>query len=245
MFSAETDRSLGLPVVHEPYPDGEAGIQKSIKTICTKIREGMVTAVMKSFAGNVLKQANALQSGTRDRAIALVSHVHQAVGYAPDALGSEQIQSAAITLCVEGAPICIPIEDCDGLVTATGTLCGAAGMDVQVVRQFFGGGHQQHVLLEVKLEDGSWYPLDPSNRAAPYGVKAPAQRETKHSPFDSKLTGISDQAQFVGMGALPVWAWQTDHWVRLPNNAKLEGADSKLDLGALRMQPLAARHRTR
>jgi hypothetical protein len=235
MFTAETDRSLGLPVVHMPYKEGEAGIsEQSIPTICKKIREGMITAVMKSYAGNVIKQSGALQGTTRDRAIALVSHVHQAAGYAPDALGSEQIQSAAITLCVEGAPICIPIGDCDDLITATGTLCGAAGMDVEVVRQFFGAGHQQHVLLEVKLDDGSWYPLDPSNRAAPFGVKAPAQRETRHSPFDSKLTGLPDQAQFVGMGALPVWVWQEPHagfpgrWARIPSNTKLEGLGAVL-----------------
>lgn len=235
MFSAETDRSLGLPVVHERYPEGEEGIQKSIKVVCTKIREGMITAVMKEFAGNVLKQTGALHGGFRDRANALCSYVAQTTGYAPDALGSEQIQTAAITLCVPGAQLCIPIRDCDDGVVAVGTLCGAAGMEVQVVRQFFGAGQQQHVLLEVKLEDGSWYPLDPSNKAQPCGVKAPAQRETKHSPFDSKLTGLPDQAQFVGMGALPVWVWQEPHsgfpgrWARLPSDtSKFEGLGSIL-----------------
>lgn len=227
MFSAETDRGLGLPVVHGVYQEGEAGIVgQSIPTVCKKIREGMVTAVMKSYAGNVLKQAGALQGDTKARAIALVSHVHQAAGYAPDALGSEQIQSAAITLCVEGAPICIPIGDCDDLIVATGTLCGAAGMDVMVVRQFFGSGHQQHVLLEVKLDNGQWYPLDPSNRTNPFGMKAPAQRETRHSPLDSNLTGLPDQAQFVGMGGLPVWVWQGDHYERVSPTSNLEGLGS-------------------
>lgn len=215
MFTAETDRSLGLPVVHERYPSGEEGIQKSIKTICTKIREGMVTAVMKEFAGNVLRQANALQGDYKTRSNALCNFVAQTTGYAPDALGSEQIQSAAITLCVPGAQLCIPIRDCDDGVVAVGTLIGAAGMDVEVVRQFFGAGHQQHVLLEVKLEDGSWYPLDPSNKTHPCGVKAPAQRETRHSPFDSKLTGLPDQAQFVGMGGLPVLWWRGGRYVEL------------------------------
>jgi hypothetical protein len=226
MFTAETDRSLGLPVVHEPYPGGEAGIQKSIATICTKIREGMITAVMKSFAGNVLRQTNTLQSGTKDRANALCNYVARTTGYAPDALGSEQIQSAAITLCVEGAPICIPIRDCDDGVVAVGTLCSAAGMDVEVVRQIFGGGHQQHVLLEVKLEDGKWHPLDPSNQTQPCGVKAPAQRETRHSPFDAKLTGLADQAQFVGMGALPFRMRRGKDLVPLPE-------DGRVGVGAL------------
>lgn len=237
MFTAETDRSLGLPVVHEPYPEGEAGIQKSIAVICTKIREGMVTAVMKSFAGNVLRQTNTLQSGTRDRSSALCHFVATTTGYAPDALGSEQIQSAAITLCVEGAPICIPIRDCDDGVVAVGTLCGAAGMDVRVVRQFFGASHQQHVLLEVKLEDGTWYPLDPSNKQAPYGVKAPAQRETRHSPFDAKLTGLADQAQFVGMGSLPVWVWQGERWHQVPANTNLDAGLGSIWEGASPLGP--------
>ncbi len=244
MFTAETDRSLGLPVVHEPYAQGEEGILKSIRTICTKIREGMATAVMKSYAGNVLQQSGTLKSSIRDRAIALFNHVDSKTGYAPDALGSEQIQSAAITLCVEGAPLCIPIADCDDLTTALGTLLSAAGMDVEVVRQFFGAGVQQHVLLEVKIEDGSWFPVDltppyPNMTKLPVGTKAPASRELRYSPFDSKLTGLPDQAQFVGMGALPVWVWQEPHsglpgrWARVPNGAKLEGLGSRVGAGGI------------
>jgi hypothetical protein len=240
---ADIDQQLGLPVVRERYPSGEDGIQKSIKTICTKIREGMATAVMKSYAGNVFRQSGTLQKSTRERALALYHHVDGKVGFAPDALGSEQIQSAAITLCVEGAPICIPIEDCDGLVTCLGTLCAAAGMDVEVVRQVFGAGHQQHVLIEVKLDDGKWFPLDltpvhPGAEKMPPGTKARAARETRHSPLDAKLTGVGDTAQFVGMGALPVWVWRNEQWVRAPEGVGLgHGKDGSCCEACARGEP--------
>jgi hypothetical protein len=105
------DKIAGLPVATEAYPEGEEGIQKSLAAMCRKIREGMSTAVMKSFAGNVLKQYG-FPTSVYDRTAALLDFVRKNVAYAPDALGTEQIQSAAITLCVEGAPVCIPVGDC-------------------------------------------------------------------------------------------------------------------------------------
>jgi hypothetical protein len=111
MFSHADDIRAGVPIVTETYADGEPGIQKSLAEICRKVREGAPTAVMKSFAGNVLKQAGFPRSA-RERATALFEYVRKNVGYMPDALGTEQIQTAAVTLCVDGAPICIPIGDC-------------------------------------------------------------------------------------------------------------------------------------
>lgn len=549
MFSAETDKAVGIPVTNEPYPSGEPGIQKSLGVVCKKIREGAATAVMKSYAGNVLRQAG-LPRSTEDRAAVMLQHIRKNVAYAHDALGTEQIQSAAVSLCVDGAPICIPIGDCfpegtlllrndyqlvpieeikvgeriwgldkwvrveakvfrgklkvdaiemnngstmyltsdhkvyvgrckhgksvdcatcgarpsmlveswdrirvgdlqvgesllqperiafggpgktagdhetyngnlerlyveglaisegwvdgnrfcisgqdgkrkatlkdevesictrlgvatsrhrkyirvndpewatrvasfghlarnkhfetlnldeaeaaavlrgimsdstantrgegrtfsttshalmvqvrvlqrmfgrstsvkmltpeqhrgagkhplwrvgvrvksdehelsrndktlavrsieravkkvpcwdiqtednrvylpehdvtvsqcDDLVTALGTLCGAAGMEVAVVRQFFGAGHQQHVLVEVKLDNGKWFPLDPSSSTMPAGTKARAVRETRHSPWDETITGLSSDAQFVGIGSLPVFVYGKEGW---------------------------------
>ena len=56
MFDMAHDAALGIPVENGTYPEGEEGIQKSIAVICKKIREGLATAIMKSYAGNVLKQ---------------------------------------------------------------------------------------------------------------------------------------------------------------------------------------------
>lgn len=223
MFGASRDIAAGIPVTNEVYQEGEAGISKqSLPTMCRKIREGMATAVMKSFAGNVLKEYG-FPDGVLNRVSALLDFVRKNVAYAPDALGTEQIQSGAITLCVKGAPVCIPVGDCDDLVTALGTLVAALGMECRVCRQIFGGGNQEHVLLEVKDERGKWLAADPSSKTMPVGRKAPAQRETTCSPWDSDATGLPDVAQFVGIGAvlesapLPVLmlthgAWhQVDH----------------------------------
>lgn len=230
MYNSAHDAALGVPVENGTYPEGEEGIQKSLNEICRKIREGLATAVMKSYAGNVLKQAG-FPSGVRGQAGALLDHVRKAVNYQPDALGTEQIQTAAVSLCVEGAPICIPIGDCDDLVVALGTLCGAVGMDVEVIRQFFGDEHQQHVLVQVKLEDGTWLPLDPSSKM-PAGMKAQAVRETTCSPWDSSITGIAADAQYVGIGALPVFVWGHG-WRRIPETATVEDGMRVVGAGAI------------
>lgn len=202
MFGAGADLGAGIPVVNGVYPEGEAGIQKSLHVMCRKIREGMATAVMKSFAGNVLKEYG-FPTGVYQRTAALLDFVRKHVAYAPDALGTEQIQSAAITLCVAGAPVCIPVGDCDDLVVALATLIAALGMEVRVTRQIFGGDHQQHVLLEVKDEKGKWIAADPSSKTMPVGRKAQAAQETYCSPWDADVTGLADVAQFVGIGAMP------------------------------------------
>lgn len=221
MFSAQDDASAGIPVVHEAYPDGEAGIQKSLRVICQKVSEGAKTSVMKSYAGNVLKQAG-FPSSTKERAAALLLHVRSHVCYAPDALGTEQIQSAAVSLCVEGAPVCIPIGDCDDLTVALATLCAAAGMEVEIVRQFFGVSDQQHVMCEVKLENGQWFPIDPSSSKLLPGEKARATRETRCNPWNG--AGLSSGGEFVGIGGLPVFVLTERGWARAPTEATL-GAD--------------------
>lgn len=203
MFGPHSDRAAGIPVVNEVYMSGEAGIaRQSLPVMCRKIREGMATAVMKSFAGNVLKEYG-FPNGVFQRTAALLDYVRKHVAYAPDALGTEQIQSAAISLCVAGAPVCIPVGDCDDLVVALGTLIAALGMEVRVTRQIFGGDAQQHVLLEVKDEKGKWLAADPSSKTMAVGRKAPAAQETYCSPWDSDVTGLADSAQFVGIGSLP------------------------------------------
>jgi len=109
MFTA--DDNVGARVVRESYPDGEAGIQKSLQTICAKVREGAPTPLMRSFAGNILRQAKFPRTN-KEKATAHFNKVKATVGYTHDPPGTELIQSAAVTLCVEGAPVCIPIEDC-------------------------------------------------------------------------------------------------------------------------------------
>jgi Transglutaminase-like superfamily len=214
-MTAASDRALGIPVDRHAYPPGEKGIVHSLEVIARKVRAGSSTAVMKSFAGNVLKQAGFPQ-GVFARVSALLDFVRARVGYAPDCPGTEQIQTAAISLCVEGAPVCIPIGDCDDLVVALATLILAMGIHVRIVRQYFGQGKQQHVLVEAMSEDGSWIPLDPSTKY-PAGRKASAVKETYVDPLDDKAIGLAESggAQFVGIGGIPVMQWQKDSWARV------------------------------
>jgi len=102
---------LDVPFVREPYPEGEAGIQKSLEEMCVKVRESAPMPVFRSFAGNILRQAHFPRSN-KEKSSAFFKHVQKTVGYTHDPPGTELIQSPMITLCVEGAPVCIPIEDC-------------------------------------------------------------------------------------------------------------------------------------
>ncbi len=235
-LTAEDDARAGIPVKREPYPEGEPGIQKSLAEIARKVREGASTACMKSFAGNVLKQAGS-PSGARARMEALLDFVRANVMYAPDSPGTEQIQTAAVSLCVDGAPVCIPIGDCDDLVTALATLILAAGIRVRVLRQFFGSEHQQHVLVEAEDERGDWVPLDPSTKY-PAGKKAPAVQETRVDPMDGEAIGLTGQdgAQYVGIGGLPVMSFEQGSWHEVDPNAGLGKPEARGDSKWYRVQ---------
>lgn len=212
-----------VPYVRKPYPEGEAGIQMSLEDMCSKIRETAPQPVFRSFAGNILRQAKFPRTN-KEKAIAIFNHMKKTTGYAHDPPGTELIQNPMITLCVEGAPCCIPIEDCDGLGTAGAALCAACGLEVEVVRQFFGSEHQQHVIFEVRLEDGKWFPMDVTTSRFGPGEKAKASRETRHNPWKGQ-SGAGLQAEFVGIGALPIFGLGEDgQYHQLPPDLVL-GAD--------------------
>lgn len=219
MASAADDARAGVLVRRKPYPPGEKGIRMSLTEMSERIRAGAPTAVMKSYVGNVLRLASFPRS-VRAKTAAILEHVRQVTGYAPDAPYTEAIQSAAITLRVDGAPICIPIGDCDDLTVAGATLLAAAGMQVRLVRQKFGADDQQHVLCEVLTEDGVWYPFDASHPSMRAGEKARASDETYHDPWDQS-TGFDGQAQLVGIGGLPVFMMTEDGWQKLAPETEL------------------------
>lgn len=213
-----------VPFIRKPYPEGEPGIRMSLDTICLKVRESAPTPVFRSFAGNILRQAFFPRSNEQ-KATALYNHVKHTVGYTHDPPGTELVQAAPITLCVEGAPICIPIGDCDDIVCALASLCAACGLEVEIVRQIFGDGHQQHVICEVKLENGKWFPLDATTSRFIAGEKAKAKTETRLNPWkDGSPAGL--QAEFVGIGGLPVLGLGADgRYHQIPTDMVL-GADA-------------------
>lgn len=197
-----------------PYGDGEQHIQYSLEQIAQRTREGYDTAVMKSFAGNVLKQYGFPKTEFAQMS-AILDFVRKNVGYRADAPMREQIQTAAVSLCVDGAPVCIPIGDCDDLVTCVATLLMAAGFHVRIVRQIFADGVQQHVLVEAyDTQQSEWVPLDPSSDM-PAGDKVRAKTETTLDP----LEGMPQK--FVGIGALPVVVRDGAGWRRVPPSVGL------------------------
>lgn len=183
----------------------------SLNQIAVKIREGGRTPSIRQFAEMVVRQTGVPASqhlGTDEAAGILFQYVIDNVRYRPDPLMTEWTQSAAITLCVNGAPMCIPVEDCDGLCVALGSLLLAYGIEVRIVKQTFGMGDQEHVLIEYKTDSGAWIPLDPTPRSPQLqpGQKAVATHEDYIDPTDPSAIGMvagTPHAEFIGVGRMP------------------------------------------
>lgn len=215
-LTAQNDARSGVNIKRRRYPDGEEGILLSLREICRLAREGSVTAVMRSFAGKILREAGYPKT-VKGKLEAILDYVRTHVGYVPDPVGAESISAAVVTLCAPDqhghVAICIPIGDCDDLTTCVLTLILAIGINAEVVRQFYGDGIQQHVFVEAQDERGNWLALDPST-TLPVGHKAKAKRETRMSPMDDKAIGLEGTdkagAQYIGIGRpLEVWEQNT------------------------------------
>ena len=111
----EQDRkTYGVRIDRQEFPVGVAGVRLSLSEIARRIREGGRTPSIRAFAENVVRQTIPPSQATSSRqaAAALLEYVIQNVRYRPDVPLTEWVQGAAITLCVNGAPMCIPIGDC-------------------------------------------------------------------------------------------------------------------------------------
>jgi hypothetical protein len=198
--SIAADQARGIPITRRTYGMDEAAVRETLLDIAKKIREGMRTPSIRSMAGNVIKQKGS-PSSIRGRAQVLLDFVRTAVNYAPDPPMVEMVQSAPISLCAPGAPICIPIGDCDDLVVALGSLYGSVGLDVRVLKQTYGPEDQEHVLVAVLDEDHNWLAADPSAKTLPVGMKARASQEVWMDPSDPKDLKISaPEGEFIGVG---------------------------------------------
>lgn len=169
------------------------------------ISDGMKSPAMKQFAEMVVRQAGvpaSEQISNRRAAQILLDYVRSNVRYRPDPDNTEAVQIAAITLCIPGAAMCIPVGDCDDLVVALASLMGAYGIPVKIVKQTFGeNDEEEHVLVIFRTEDGDWLGADPSAPSSkPVGWRAPASKEVTVDPLDPKGTG-SQLAEYVGIGA--------------------------------------------
>jgi Transglutaminase-like superfamily len=204
-------RLYGVAVTRVEYPPGIGGVRLSLTEIAKRTYEGSRAPSMKAFAEFVVRNwagipAN-VQLTNRRAAQILLDYVRASVRYRPDPPGTEYTQSAAVTLCVPGAPMCIPVEDCDGMVVALATLCAAYGIPVRVIKQFFGGDQQEHVLVSIQDDSGEWLGADPSAPDKPVGWKAYAQREDVIDPSDPSSIGLvgAPEAEFIGVGRVGHW----------------------------------------
>jgi hypothetical protein len=206
--SIEADRSMyKMKIDRMEYPSGVGGVRLSLTEMARKIREGGRSPSMQAFAEMVVRQKYPPSQHTTSHQSmgALLDYVVDNVRYRPDPPMTEFTKSANITLCVPGAPMCIPVEDCDGLIVALGSLGMAHGTPVRIVKQTFGATDQEHVLLEFLDESGEWIPADPTPRSPPMpiGRKAVASEEITIDPLDPTSIGMvagTPEAEFIGVG---------------------------------------------
>lgn len=209
--SIASDRSkYGIRIDRQAYPVGVAGVRLSLTEIARKIREGGRTPSMRQFAEMVVRQKMAPSAHTGNTAAAsiLLEYVVENVRYRSDPAYTEWTQSAPVTLCVNGAPMCIPVGDCDDLVVALGSLLMSYGIQVRIVKQTFGATDQEHVLVEFQDESGSWIAADPTPRgpSLSIGQKAVASHEDYIDPLDPSAIGMvagTPEAEFIGVGRAP------------------------------------------
>ena len=192
-----------MPMQAEAYPLGEAGIQKSLSKILPIIREGRHDPDLRAFAAQALSKAglDGREYATLDpvkRAQVILDAIRAQTTYSPDPVNTEWIQKPHVTLCLE--KYCIPMGDCDDLTAATGAVLASIGISVYAVRQKFGAGQQEHILIGI-IDDsgGKWY-IDPSTRDPVYQISK-ARSEEWISPMDtpSKATGTAG-AELVTFG---------------------------------------------
>jgi hypothetical protein len=197
---------FGIAVTQVDYPTGSAGVRMSLDQMARRIIDGMRSMSMRQFAEFVVRQAGVPPSAAlthRQAAQVFLDYVRANVRYRPDPANTELTQIAAVTLCVPGAAICIPVEDCDGLAVALLTLCGAYGMNVKILHQVFGSSDQEHVLGLIQDDNGDWLPVDPCGPVdKPVGWKASATHENVIDPLDpATIQRVgAREAEFIGIG---------------------------------------------
>jgi hypothetical protein len=216
-------RTAGIPVTRTPYGSGAAGIRQSLEAMSLKMREGKTDARVIGWTGKVLRDAGLdgrdNRTTVRAQVTALLDAFRANVIYAPDAYGSEVIQSAAATLCLSPG-LCLNRGDCDDSVVALGSATLSLGIPTQIVKQNYGPEHQEHVLMAV-YDGNDWVKVDPSTNL-PYGQAPRAQDELWVDPMDPIGTLPEATPEIVTLGkpeglgrvpqGTPFWDGPTQAW---------------------------------
>jgi hypothetical protein len=208
-WGASRVAAAGVAYKHEEYPGGAPGVKRSLTEMARLMREARLDAAVSGYAADVLRAAgidgrNRSQWTARNVAQAFLDNVRVVVMYAPDALGAEVITSPAGQLCLR-PNLCIRKEDCDGLSTLLGALLMCVGFRVWIVKQSWGSGTQEHVLIAVEDENGGKLLADPSHASMPVGKSVPANKQEFYDPMDEDcaIKVGAGNAELVTFGALP------------------------------------------
>lgn len=196
----ERAKAAGYKIEVAPYPSGVAGVRLSLDTVARKIRDGRLDPAVRGWAGDVLIAAGK-PTRVRDQAQALLDAFRKQTMYVPDPVGAEYIVSAAGTMCLRPG-LCVRARDCDDGVVAMGAALLSQGISVKVIKQNFGPGKQEHVLVVAQDESGAWLAVDPST-SLPVGQRVPAVREEIIDPMDVVGSAGTAGAEIVTLGKAP------------------------------------------
>lgn len=195
----------GIKVTSAPYPDGTPGIRRSLEVMAQKMREGRNDSDVKRWAIDKLRAAGIdgrSHVPIKQQVQILLDALRAQTSYANDPVGTEHIPSAAATLCLRPG-LCVRGDDCDGLTVALGSATLAMGWSSWIVKQNFGPGQQEHVLLGVEDESGTRLRADPSTRLN-VGESVPALSEEWINPMDTNSSSTATAgAEIVTLGRVP------------------------------------------
>jgi len=194
-------KAAGYQIEIAPYPEGATGIKLSLEKVAQKIRFGRNDPDMRGWAGDVIIAAGR-PTDVRSRAQAIMDAFRAQTWYTADPVGSEMIASGAATLCLRPG-LCVRARDCDDSVVAVGSALASIGIPVRALKQYFGPGQQEHVLLEAEDESGRWFPLDPSTDK-PVGFAHRALEEVRIDPMNTVGESGTTGAEIVTLGRPPV-----------------------------------------
>jgi len=114
--SLEADgKRFGVPIDRRPYTIGAPGVRMTLERMGQMIREGAISPAMRQFAEGVVRAAGVgVNDALTDKRAAqiMLDYVRAHVRYRPDPSMVEYVQSGAVSLCVPGASMCIPVGDC-------------------------------------------------------------------------------------------------------------------------------------
>jgi hypothetical protein len=97
----------------------------------------------------------------------------------------------------------VTVSNCDDLVIVTGSALMSVGIPVIVVKQTFGEGDQEHVMIKAQdTQTGQWLRIDPSTDH-PVGQSLTASHEFEMDPMQPSMIGLRGvpDAEYVGIGA--------------------------------------------